>query len=814
MCYTENTIPTIQNPTAGRSATIVRCLAFTLVELLIAMTITLLLMAALARSFGSISRSIEVGRSQVSLSGKLRGTSFRLRSDLASRTVDVKPPVSTQSGAGYFMYYEGPLTEQTFSLFGAEPTRRSTDGETEVPGNANYNDVESGPTYRRHSRFGDFDDYIAFTAEASGEEWFTGKVPAYLIEDGLTGDAAMEPRVIRSKFAEIIIWAAPQWSVDPESNDLDVAAHANGGMPLYEDVDNDLVPDRIVLHQRILLIRPDLNRRRAIPGGNFSSNVLRPQNDSVNPFQIPPALHKIYPIGIDNPLATGVDASTLLPNYASVASLTDTPSMFACNWLTGMAPMHHFYDLSLRRVIHPQTGEPTGYVAANSLQDLVQPHNRFAHVRYPGRYFGRGTSITDNATSMPLLALGWNDAILNWQGVDDPRGDNLTSAPAWLPTGHPSPRTLNTAGTGTVADDSRSGLFNGWLLPHFELGDANPPGTSGGDHWERNFLRQNFQDPRWDRSGEDVLQSNVLAFDIRVFDDNAPVFLTSGPDGAPGVAGVDDDLSAADGGTTDQTDNLFGDARSELGAAGSDDVIVEVNDIAIYDVMGSAAAGNERILHPLIASTFAGDFIALGSEGSFVDLAYPMLAGSPLRERLAASLEAGEVSSPPNTAVAVNDDVRDNFNLFMDSDFSMVPMPTPAVANSLTPMKRSGKLVHFNTAGQICFFQPTYDTWTDSYEFDGFDQSPTINGSVSGATQFGTTWLLNNLPTSVLPPIPRLVAASPLQARLQVDTGRFIPEQPETEPPFPIDLSAISITVRMQDASGEMSQVRVVEALQ
>ncbi len=103
-------------------------LAFTLVELLIAMTITLLLMAALAKSFGVIGKSIQVGRSQVSLSSKLRSISFRLRTDLRSRTADVTPPLSSAAGSGYFMYYEGPLTEQTMGLFGAEATRSLSDG--------------------------------------------------------------------------------------------------------------------------------------------------------------------------------------------------------------------------------------------------------------------------------------------------------------------------------------------------------------------------------------------------------------------------------------------------------------------------------------------------------------------------------------------------------------------------------------------------------------------------------------------------------------------------------------------------------------
>ncbi len=373
---------------------------FTLIELLIAMTITLLLMGALAKSFTVIGESMKKGRSNVSLSSKLRSISFRVRTDLRSLTVKAKPPINSQSGQGYFTYYEGPLTEHTFGLFGAEATRVTPDGtvlregdptDTDSDGVPDFYDpdIEKGPTYRKHAKYGDFDDYIAFTAEAPGDEWFTGKVPAYLVDDSAVDP--MEPRIIRSKYAEIIIWASPKWQIDGASNTLQTAPHPSA-MPLYQDDNVDLVPDSIVLHQRILLIRPDLNLRRTIPlagSAAFDADVLRPQLGNVDPFVLPAALQPLYPIGsVNNTTAT--PPTPYYPNYAETASDNDNRAMLTSNWLVGMTPLHQFFDLSLRRVIHPLTGEPTGYVAANSLQDLVQPHNRFAHVRYPGRYFGPG----------------------------------------------------------------------------------------------------------------------------------------------------------------------------------------------------------------------------------------------------------------------------------------------------------------------------------------------------------------------------------------------------------------------------------------
>ncbi|MEZ6089740.1 MAG: hypothetical protein R3C05_17275 [Pirellulaceae bacterium] len=43
------------------------------------------------------------------------------------------------------------------------------------------------------SKYGDVDDYIAFTAEAPGDSWFTGKVPAFYV-DTLTGAARLHRR--------------------------------------------------------------------------------------------------------------------------------------------------------------------------------------------------------------------------------------------------------------------------------------------------------------------------------------------------------------------------------------------------------------------------------------------------------------------------------------------------------------------------------------------------------------------------------------------------------------------------------------------
>ena len=839
--------------------------AFTLVELLIAMTVTLLLMAALAKVFGSIGRSIQDGRARINLSSKLRGASFRLRADLRNRTVDAQPPISVTSGQGYLMYYEGPLTDSTYGGYGAEPVRTRPNGQaiglgTTVDTDGDmvtdfYDpDIEKSPTYRRHSRFGDFDDVLAFTAEASGDNWFTGTVPRYLVDDTYDTNAngiidvgeqaaAMEPTVIRSKFAEIIVWAAPRWQIDPTNREVALAPHPSG-MPLFRDADIDLIPDEVVLHQRTLLIRPDLNQRMRVPSTTpilaFEDDVLRPALGDPNDLEnVPLAMMRAYPIGQRNdnapPNAGPVIYDPIYPAYVhpNTAGTNANHQFFMqSNWLVGMAPMHHFFDLSLRRVVNPRTGEPTPYVACNSLSDLTVPHNRFGMVRYPGRFFGRGdfSSINpsaDNATSMPMLATGWNDVLTNWLGDADPRWEtsvSQTTPPSpgavanWFPGGKFESRTRNLNETG---GDVFTGLFQGWLLPQFELGNANPSpadDTSGtgvepdNQGWYRRYLPT--YDARWDRSGEDIVMGGILSFDLKGFDRTSPIFATSGADGAPGRVGINDD------GLGTNPDETFvptaGVAYSELGYEGSDDTIITPSDVGVFELLGN------NLFDPTDPSTFGTAFANQGltSRGGFVDLAYPYLAGSPL---LAATNYATGLAPPPAAYTAA----PNRYFNFFNSELSMHTGRTTVATSGIRPalddsLKRSGKLLH--AGGVVVYMQPAYDTWTDYYESDGFDQTQTLaanNPNPPTVPNVGTVWVLkspqtDNISTPFNESIldENRIVATGNYGSLQIDTGLKLPGESETSPPFPVDMPAMSATVRVFDRdTGEIEEYTIVEDL-
>lgn len=120
--------------------------AMTLVEMLVALAMTLLLMTAIAQMFSAFGSSISDSRAVLELDGRLRTVAWRLRTDLAGVTAPTLPPLGPDSGQGYFEIIEGP----------------AADG-----------DAASGLLVSP----ADFDDAILFTTRSSDTP-FIGRAPA------------------------------------------------------------------------------------------------------------------------------------------------------------------------------------------------------------------------------------------------------------------------------------------------------------------------------------------------------------------------------------------------------------------------------------------------------------------------------------------------------------------------------------------------------------------------------------------------------------------------------------------------------------
>jgi prepilin-type N-terminal cleavage/methylation domain-containing protein len=83
----------------------------TLIEMLIAMTATLILMAAVTQVFAVFGSAVSASRSILNTDAKLRVVAWKLREDLAGVTAQTLPPRNPASGEGYFEVIEGPLLD-------------------------------------------------------------------------------------------------------------------------------------------------------------------------------------------------------------------------------------------------------------------------------------------------------------------------------------------------------------------------------------------------------------------------------------------------------------------------------------------------------------------------------------------------------------------------------------------------------------------------------------------------------------------------------------------------------------------------------
>ena len=145
-------LPTLPPATVGGAAALPR--GFSLIELLIAATIGLVVMGAVASLFGIFGRSASETQSIVDMTNRLRGTALKLRQDLRGITCSVTPSLSPESDAGYFEVIEGPASDSV--------------------------DAAGNPITAATPILGDTDDVLLFTTRTAGEP-FEGKFDTNLI---------------------------------------------------------------------------------------------------------------------------------------------------------------------------------------------------------------------------------------------------------------------------------------------------------------------------------------------------------------------------------------------------------------------------------------------------------------------------------------------------------------------------------------------------------------------------------------------------------------------------------------------------------
>jgi type II secretory pathway pseudopilin PulG len=482
-------------------------LGMTLIEVLIATALTMVIMLALAQGFKTLSQGVSAGRARLTGSDQLRGISSLLRADLSGMTANTRQvPQSQQAANGYFEYYDGPLSDSTAMLYNYVPTAATPEEKLSA------------------SRWSDIDDVLMFTAKAKDGQWFRGRVPLALlkIHAGATindPDDWFTDVSVASEYAEIAWFMRPLneiggLNVDgttspPQLVNTPVTDLAPGVVDRNGDgaPEPDGMPDRVALCRRVLLIRPDLN------------------------IELPSSV-------------TGDPQKICLPMAFSDQD-------------TARAYMRYPYqrcDLSVRAVY--STAQSRMLLRTNSLADLQNPENRFAHYVIPSP-----THPFDPAATLPVLALTTED--------------DLSS-----PGTHFGRMIANAYGFGV------NPLGHGFMPARFFRTKIGK--NSAGDIVS---VQPTL---------EEVVASNVVGFDVRGFDSAAQQLASPGSDG---IWGLNDLVAEAGAPGTD--DLVVGPSDPGYAFQIANNAIVPINTGAFVDL-----GWGRRVLYQMLRSTTTAPNVA------------------------------------------------------------------------------------------------------------------------------------------------------------------------------------------------------------
>ena len=188
-------------------ATLVRR-GLTIVELMIAITLTIVITSLMVRAFQSASEEMSLGRAEMEMHEQLRPVVERLREDLKNATCQPRMRESTEKYAGYFEVVEGLAKDYELA---------------DTPA----------------SFMGDYDDVLALTVRSEGQP-FRGRWDH-------DNDPLTAPLILESYYAEVVWWV----------NFVDVDTRATAELLSLHGTGIHFA-DQFHLYRRVLLIRPDL----------------------------------------------------------------------------------------------------------------------------------------------------------------------------------------------------------------------------------------------------------------------------------------------------------------------------------------------------------------------------------------------------------------------------------------------------------------------------------------------------------------------------------------------------------------------------
>ena len=198
----------------------------TLIEMLVAVTITLLVILAIVQVFQLLGTNIKNGQAMIDVTTELRFIGQQLQQDLDGLTCPARTWIDPAAGLGYLEIYDGPSRDADWDNDGS---------------------LDMAPGSLADTSLGDVDDFIALTTRNTKIP-FVGRVPA--------ANAANEEYIdqAESKDAEVVWWTA---IVAPTLIDR----NRDGIMQAQEIVSNGRLgpTTSVMLFRRALLILPSID---------------------------------------------------------------------------------------------------------------------------------------------------------------------------------------------------------------------------------------------------------------------------------------------------------------------------------------------------------------------------------------------------------------------------------------------------------------------------------------------------------------------------------------------------------------------------
>ncbi len=141
----------------------------TLIELMIALAITMIMMGAVVTLFANLTTSLSDSRSVIEITERLRRARDQLQLDLAGHTAPLMPPLDPGANLGYLEIVDGPNTDVYGTVIPTNSAATTITYNTLPPHSGDSNVATLWSTaLTTNNIMGDCDDVLALTVRSSG----------------------------------------------------------------------------------------------------------------------------------------------------------------------------------------------------------------------------------------------------------------------------------------------------------------------------------------------------------------------------------------------------------------------------------------------------------------------------------------------------------------------------------------------------------------------------------------------------------------------------------------------------------------------